>query len=259
VKIIAHRGGGFDTPENTLAAFANAIALDVATIELDIHLSNDGIPVVIHDATLDRTTNATGPVRDRTAAELRRVDAGKGEYVPRLEEVFELIGDRIPLVLEFKAVAAVGPAIELIRRFPQVRWSGLSTFPEAQEALKQAFPEMKPVTGSLGSVKGAEGLLELLKQHREVVPESAIAALTERAKDVDLDQDLDHAAGLGAELVIVYYTGVDAELLDRAHQRGFTIGAWTVNEPADARRLREIGVDYLITDDPKTMLALVAR
>ena len=257
MKIVAHRGGGFETPENTLAAFANAIALDVEMMELDIHLSKDGFPVVIHDATLNRTTNATGPVRDRTAAELRQVDAGKGEYVPQLSEVFELVGDRKPLVLEFKALEAVAPAIELIRQFPQLRWSGLSAFPEAQELLKQAFPEMKPITGSLGSVKGAEGLLDLLKQHREVVPESAIAALTDRIKDVDLERDLDRAAELGAEIVIVYYTGVDAELLDQAHRRGFKIGAWTVNDPAEAQRLLDIGTDYLITDDPKTMKALV--
>lgn len=257
MKIIAHRGGGFETPENTLAAFANAIALDVEMMELDIHLSKDGIPVVIHDATLDRTTNATGPVRDRTAAELRQVDAGKGEYVPQLSEVFELVGDRKPLVLEFKAIEAVEPTIELIHSFPQLRWSGLSAFPEAQELLKQAFPEMKPITGSLGSAKGAEGLLELLKQHREVVPESAIAALTERIKDVDLDRDLDHAAEIGAEVVIVYYTGVDAELLNHAHRRGFKVGAWTVNDLAEAQRLLEIGTDHLITDDPKTMKELV--
>jgi glycerophosphoryl diester phosphodiesterase len=257
MKIIAHRGGAFDTPENTLASFANAIELDVEMMELDIHLSKDGIPVVIHDATLDRTTNAGGPVRDRTAAELRQIDAGKGEYVPQLSEVFELAGDRTPLVLEFKAVEAVAPAIELIRAFPQVRWSGLSAFPEAQEQLKQAFPEMKPITGSLGSVKGAEGLLELLKQHRETIPEAAIASFTERMRDFNLESDFEKAAELGAEIMIVYYTGIDAALLNQAHQRGLKIGAWTVNDPADAQHLLELGTDFLITDDPKTMKALV--
>lgn len=257
MKIVAHRGGAVDTPENTLAAFANAIALDVDMIELDIHLSKDGVPVVIHDATLDRTTDASGPVRDLTAAELRRVNAGKGEYVPQLSEVLDLVGDRKPLVLEFKAIEAAEPVAALLRAYPQLRWSGLSAFPEVLSTLKQAFPEMKPVTGSLGSVKGAEGLLELLKQHRETVPESAITSFTERIKDFDLERDFRNASELGAEIMIVYYTGIDADLIDQAHQRGFKIGAWTVNDPADAQRLLEIGTDYLITDDPKTMKALV--
>jgi glycerophosphoryl diester phosphodiesterase len=113
VSVIAHRGGSKLRPENTLEAFEHAATLGVDAIECDVHLSRDGEPVVIHDPTLDRTTDRRGPVSGLTAAELGRVDAGfhfapdahhpfrgRGHYVPRLAELLERIP--LPMVVEIK-------------------------------------------------------------------------------------------------------------------------------------------------------------
>src|SRR5262245_21203089 len=88
---IAHRGASIEQPENTLLAFARAIALGVDMIELDVNLTRDGALVVLHDTTLERTTNGAGPVRERLLADIQQLDAGRGQRVPTLEEVFELV------------------------------------------------------------------------------------------------------------------------------------------------------------------------
>lgn len=258
MEIIAHRGGSFETPENTLDAFANAIALGAHKIELDIHLSKDGVPVVIHDDTLDRTTNASGPVREKTVADLRAVDAGDGAYVPQLSEVFDLVGDRVPLVLEFKAAEAVEPAIALIRAYPHLRWEGLSSLPAARAHLAAEFPGIAPIATTFGSVHGVEGLRALLEQYRASIPQAAFAALDARVADFDLERDLAAACAEGARTLLVFHTGIDRDLVETAHARGLQVGAWTVNDPDEARRLLDAGTDALTTDDPRTMLALVA-
>ena len=91
VKIMGHRGAPADEPENTLRSFDRALAVGVAAVELDVQLTKDGRLAVIHDETLDRTTNGKGRVKDFTLAELQRLDAGRGEPVPSLEEVFDLV------------------------------------------------------------------------------------------------------------------------------------------------------------------------
>ena len=99
-KIMGHRGAPADEPENTLRSFRRALAVGVAAVELDVQLTKDGRLAVIHDETLDRTTNGRGPVQDFTLAELKRLDAGRGEPVPSLEEVFDLVQGQAHLVVE---------------------------------------------------------------------------------------------------------------------------------------------------------------
>jgi glycerophosphoryl diester phosphodiesterase len=106
---IAHRGGSVCRPENTMAAFKNAIKMGVDYIELDVHMSKDGYPVVIHDASLERTTNGTGKVEDKTLEELKKLNAGSwfsdefiGEKLPTLEEVMDLAKNKTGIVIEIK-------------------------------------------------------------------------------------------------------------------------------------------------------------
>ena len=91
VKIMGHRGAPAEEPENTLRSFRRALDLGVAAVELDVQLTRDGRLAVIHDETLDRTTNGRGLVKDFTLAELQKLDAGQGEPIPALEEVLELV------------------------------------------------------------------------------------------------------------------------------------------------------------------------
>ncbi len=122
MRVIAHRGASGYAPENTAAAFAKAIAMGADAIETDVRLSADGELVLIHDATVTRTTDGRGPVADHTLAELRALDAGRwfsdafaGERVPTLAELIEDVAPRIPVVLEIKDRAATGPTIAAIR------------------------------------------------------------------------------------------------------------------------------------------------
>src|SRR5512140_1977680 len=102
INIVGHRGAPVEEPENTLRSFRRALDLGVAAVELDVQLTRDGCLAVIHDETLERTTNGHGRVQDFTLAELQRLDAGRGEPIPALEEVLELARGRAHLAVEMK-------------------------------------------------------------------------------------------------------------------------------------------------------------
>lgn len=112
IRGLAHRGYPLKHPENTIRGFQAAIELEFTHLEIDVQLSKDGIPVVIHDPTVDRTTNGTGAVKDLTVEELRKLDAGEGEYVPTLEEVLLLVKDRIKVDIELKQTGNLYPNLE---------------------------------------------------------------------------------------------------------------------------------------------------
>src|SRR5688572_24609642 len=111
---IAHRGASGREPENTLRAVRMALDLAVDAIEIDVHAVHGSL-LVIHDARLERTTNGTGRLADHSLDRLRQLDAGRGERIPTLEEVIDLVGGRVPLVIELKGAATVRPVVELIR------------------------------------------------------------------------------------------------------------------------------------------------
>lgn len=112
IRGLAHRGYPLKHPENTLRGFEAAIELGFTHFELDVQMSKDGVPVVIHDPTVNRTTNGAGAVNHYTAGELRRLDAGEGEYVPTLEEVLLLVKDRIKVDIELKQTGNLYPELE---------------------------------------------------------------------------------------------------------------------------------------------------
>jgi glycerophosphoryl diester phosphodiesterase len=123
--IWAHRGASSCAPENTMAAFSEAVACGADGIELDIHLSSDGVPVVIHDNTLDRTTDGRGAVGAETLQQLQRLDAGSwfdadyaGETIPALDSVLANFAGRLRLNLEIKELRAGMAVLELISRYP---------------------------------------------------------------------------------------------------------------------------------------------
>ena len=112
--VIAHRGAASRRPENTIAAFEAAIAIGADGIECDARLSADGVPVVLHDATLDRTTNGKGLVAEHSLQQLRRLDAGAGQRIPTLAEVAETCRKKAILTVEFKTVETVAPSIKVL-------------------------------------------------------------------------------------------------------------------------------------------------
>lgn len=222
--VIGHRGASGEYPENTLAAFEQAIADGADALELDVRLSADGVPVVIHDETVDRTTNGRGAVAALTAEELSRLDAGGGARIPTFKEVLARF-DRVPLIVEIKAVPAAEPVLRLLR------WFGA---------------EQRVIVGSFA--------------HAALLPFRARGVATSASRRETARWWLATRLGLvprGAPFrafTVPETHGrlrvVDARFTRRARERGLPVHVWTVNEAADARRLWALGVNGVISNFP---------
>jgi glycerophosphoryl diester phosphodiesterase len=234
---IAHRGASGRAPENTHAAFAAALALGAEAIELDCQLSSDGELVVIHDETLERTTDGEGPVGDRSAAELAELDAGawfdpsyRGERIPRLADVLAQLQGRVTLNVEIKSARDLGriePKLAaLVAAANAAEWVVFSSFhPDAVRNLRFAAPWAR-----LGVLCNED-------------PRQRGLAL---------------ALELAAEMVIPGRRWVDARVVEEAHVHGLDVWVWTVNEPGEMRRLVALGVDAIFSDWPERFAALKA-
>lgn len=235
-QIFAHRGAKAVAPENTLPAFQKALDMGVAGIELDVHLSKDGRLVVIHDFTVDKTTNGSGPVRNFTAAELARLDAGShfdarfaGVGVPTLDEVLDLVAGRCRINVEIKS---------------EDREGGNEV--EALAALLQQRRLYEQVIVSSFNV------LTLIKM-RYVDPRMALGLLY----STDLPAHLRRAwftPILQPQAVHPYFALVDEPLMSWARSQGCAVNTWTVNDSAEAKRLADLGVDVIISDVPDRLM-----
>jgi glycerophosphoryl diester phosphodiesterase len=226
---IAHRGASALAPENTTAAFEKAVGLGADAIELDLHLSRDGELVVIHDDTLDRTTDGLGPVYERSLEELKRLDAGRwfgegfaGERVPTLAEVLQRFAGKVALALEVKAGSAFFPGIEervvsTLRRHSAIGQTAVASFDHyALQRLKEIEPALRTVALLVGRPVSISGLAGPVK-----------------------------AEGVALEASLVTKTEVEA-----CRAAGLQLVVWVVNEPAQMRHFIELGVDGIITDRP---------
>ena len=231
--VIAHRGSSMQAPENTLAAFNLAAEQEADAIELDVDLTRDGQVVVMHDDTIDRTTDGHGRLSDLTLEEIRRVDAGawksaefKGERVPLLEEVLEAVGQRLLINIEIKSMSLRGTAIEqkvaaLIGQHELIDRVLVSSFnPLTLRRVKLANPRL------------ACGLL--------TAPDSPIYL-----RDAWLAPLI---PGLNARHP--HHSQVDKAMVDQFHARGLVVSAWTVNQAGIARAMIQAGVDGMFGDDP---------
>jgi glycerophosphoryl diester phosphodiesterase len=213
--VYGHRGAPAEYPENTLAGFRRALELGVEGIELDVHLSKDGVPVVIHDETVDRTTNGTGAVADLTVEELRKLDAGDGEYVPTLAEVLDLVGDTLRVDIEVKANAA-GEAVLQEVKGRDTRWL-ISSFD-----------------------------WDVLRYVRSVDKEAEIWVLAVGASD-DALAVVDEVA---ASALAIWQRALDEDVAKMLIEKSIPFWPWTVNDPEHARQLMEWGAFGICTDDP---------
>lgn len=242
--MIAHRGNRAHAPENTLESLRQGIATGADALEFDLHLSRDGVPVVIHDPTLDRTTDQQGPVRDRTAAELSRVDAGArftpdggktypyrglGIGVPTLEEALAAHG-HLPMVIEMKTLEVALPALRVLDR------AGV-----ADRVLVGSFIDaaLIPFTRSGYAVCGAPTALARL-----YLP----ALLGASPRNIAFDSMCIPRFHRGLPIPVRQYARAMRAL-------GRTVHVWTVNDPGIACRLWDRGVSGIITDDPAAILA----
>jgi glycerophosphoryl diester phosphodiesterase len=249
--VIAHRGYSMVAPENTLAAFELGIAAGADLIELDYHHAKDGVPVVMHDYTLDRTSNAADQLRAtkirvdaRNADEIAKFDVGSwfhsrfaGERTPRLDEALDFIQQRGVTLIERKAGDAA-TCVELLKRKNLVN-----------EVIVQAFDweyltdfhklEPKQVLGALGPPSTKDGK-RLTDEEKKLTPAW-----------------IDEAMKTGARAV-VWSRNVGKAAVDYAHGKGLKVWVYTINEPELANRVLDIGVDGIISDNPAIIWKTIA-
>ncbi len=229
----AHRGARRQAPENTLPAFRRAAELGTDGIELDVRLSLDGIPVVIHDGWIDKTTDGTGRVGGKSLAELRELDAGAwfssqfvGTRIPTLAEVFEEVGQRLLINIELKRDSSssrlVVNVVDVVRRSGMTRRVMFSSFD-----------------------------LLLLRQARRLAPEIPVGYLYVSVGSFPMARRwLAHSILGPHEAHHPHFTSVNERYMAWARKRKLRVHVWTVNEVDDIRRMCNLGVDMIMSDYP---------
>ncbi|MCD9879893.1 glycerophosphodiester phosphodiesterase [Streptomyces guryensis] len=213
---IGHRGVMGTEPENTLRSFVAAQHAGLDVIELDLHLSKDGALVVMHDADVDRTTDGTGAIAEKTLAELRALDAGRGERVPVFEEVLEAV--RAPLQAEIKDVAAARALAEVMLKRDLVARVEVSSFhDEAVAEITRLVPGVR--TALIGSRYGTD--------------------------------IVDRAVEAGAATVCLNIRRLTLEVVEQARKAGLRIIGWVVNTQDHLRLVRALQLDGATTDYPE--------
>lgn len=223
IKVLGHRGAPALEPENTLRSFKKAIELGVDQIELDVHFSKDGELMVIHDEKLNRTTNGNGFVKDFTLAELKKLDAGKGEETPTLQEVIELVRDKdVFLQVELKELNMEKHILDLIQK---------NNFEEKVMIISFLHRELRKIKELNSRIKTGiligRRFIDPLKRLREVKADAAS----------------------------MRHTLVSKRLVEKLHRNNIELTVWVVNELKDVRRMVDLGVDIIGTDKPDLVIS----
>lgn len=219
---IGHRGACGHAPENTLLSMRKALEIGVDGFEFDIQLSKDGIPVIIHDDTLERTTSGKGKISDFTVKELKELDAGKGEKIPTLQEAIEMVDKRTRLFIELKAEDSARPVADIVSNAVKKQgWSWeqffICSFDHRQIVESRTLlPEVRTLAVLVG------------------IP----VTLAEIAVQ----------AGAWALSSAVHHT--NQALVDDAHARGLKTMVWTADKPEEITKARALNVDGIISNYP---------
>lgn len=239
--VTAHRGNSAEHPENTIPSFRSGIEVGADWIELDIYRTTDGKLTVIHDRTTGRVGDRDVVVSEATYAQLaaldvatdfrrrhgKTVEAVPKHTIPVLEDVLRLVmtQDRTHVSIQPK-MDCVADAIGLIRKLGAERWVGFN-----------------------------DGNLHFMAQVKRLAPE--IPVFWDRGQS-DIEADIRIAKQHGFESLVLHHSAVTREKVERIHAAGLEAGAWTVNDEPTMRRLLEMGVDRIYTDDPRRLLAIRA-
>lgn len=220
MMIIGHRGAAAIEPENTLLSIERALDIGVDAVEIDIHFSKDKELVVIHDMTVDRTTNGTGPVSGYTLQEIKRLDAGKGQAIPTLQEVIDLIDRRVMLVIELKEQGTERPVADLIMR-------------------NNLFDKVCVISFWHRLVKTVKEMDRRIKTGVLFVGSPVDACIATRAS---------------ADTLVMKYSFVDRELVKIAHNKGLKVFIWNIDDQDLLKSYVDMGVDAIGTNDPRVLV-----
>jgi glycerophosphoryl diester phosphodiesterase len=227
--VVGHAAAAGEAPANTLAGVRACVDAGAEAMEIDVQLSANGVPVLMHDDTVDRTTNLSGPVRTLTAAQLTAADAGEGEPVPMLQQVLELVAGRLSVFCELKATPGD---------------------PAQDERLVEAVSAV--VAGSAAETWCAIHSFNpsIVERARALAPRVSTAIISPRVTAEGLERLLGGAIRRGAQAVSIEHGCIDRGLVVAAKRRQLTVWAWTADEELDWQRLVEAGVDGIVTNFP---------
>jgi glycerophosphoryl diester phosphodiesterase len=215
---IGHRGAAGHAPENTLAAIQKGIALGVDFVEIDVRRTADGALVVLHDETVNRTTNGKGRVDRLSLREVKRFDAGNGEHIPTLEEVLNAVAGRVGLMVELKVEGVAQQAVEAVRG-----------------------------AGFRDPVIYASFLHDELTYVRAVAPEASLMVLFGRLPQAPVSRAIAH----GPSHVGLRHDIATRRRVDAFHQAGLLVFVYTADGPADIQHALSVGVDGVISNFPE--------
>lgn len=225
--IVGHRGASGDYPENTTLSFDRAVELGVDAVEFDVRVTADGVPVVIHDTNVDRTTNGSGPVQSLPVEQLQELDAGMGQCIPTLDDVLGRYPE-LPCIVEIKEPEASGPALQTIRHHAASKRVLVGSF---------VHSALKPFA--------AAGVFRAASRR-----ETAVSWIAAR---FGLGYSTRRFAAFTIPERHRSLRVVDPAFVRSARRVGKPVHVWTVDDSADARRLRALGVCGIITNYPARM------
>lgn len=219
--VIGHRGACGYAPENTLSSFQKALDFGVDMIELDVHLCASGELMVIHDFTLNRTTNGTGFVQDKTKAQLDALMIESHEHIPTLNEVIDLVNHRAKIAIELKGQGTAEPTARLIQEYVDIGW-------QPDEFYVLSFDHL------------------LLQEFHALLPHIKCCA-TVSGMPIAFSA---YAKKHGFTAVATKFEYVTQQFVDDAHAHGLKVLIYTVNDPHVIKQLLGVGVDGIFSDYP---------
>jgi glycerophosphoryl diester phosphodiesterase len=221
---IGHRGAKAHAAENTLASFELALAMGSDGIELDVHVCATGELVVIHDFTVDRTTNGTGEVHKLSLAQLKALAVEGAHSIPTLDEVFELVSKRCFLNIEMKGRHTARPVAEFLK-----------------EAVSKGYSYSNCIVSSFQR--------EELQVMSEINPDVHLGVLTQAS----VTQAWEWAQEFSAKAIHPHFSLLTERNVTKARRAGYKVYTWTLNDPEDIARIQSYNVDGIISDYPERL------
>lgn len=224
--VVGHRGAAAVQPENTIGGFEYALSIGCEYVETDVHLSKDGYLVIIHDDTVDRTTNGSGRVAEMTLAELRQLDAGQGRRIPLLQEVLDTVRGKAILLCELKGPWTPDPVVRAVMA------NGMS-----DQVIFTSFH-----FGRLARVKQIDSRLRIGATFGDPPPDA-----------------LEEAIALGADTVGIQHSKMTETFVVRARKLGLNLRAWNPDSEEDIQRMIDLEPTGISSNRPDRVIEMLTR